>query len=214
MLSSQIDFSKIVFSDESRFCLGPDNSWVHVKRGCWNQSVMKEKKKIEQGAMFFEAISSCLKSTLVRCSTGVNSQEYLKNLEDSGIIESMNQRYGFKKWFFMQDGAPAHKSSKSVNILETKLLILPGWPPNSPDLNPIEIIWSVIKRTLQKQKITIDLLESKVCEIWNNIPMNVITKLVNSFRSRLELCLKIGENQLVNIYHHTKINQMRMTLLI
>ena len=38
MLTENIDSRKIIFTDESRFCVGPDNNWRHIKRGCWNET--------------------------------------------------------------------------------------------------------------------------------------------------------------------------------
>src|SRR6218665_2470243 len=46
---------------------------------------------------------------------------------------------------FQQDGAPAHRARETVELLkkETSDFIPPNlWPPNSPDLNPVDYkIW-------------------------------------------------------------------------
>lgn len=192
MLESNIDFDRIVFSDESRFCLGPDNCWVHIKKGNWNKTVIKSTSKFNNGMMFFGCISMGFKSSFVRCSNSINSEEYITNIEKSDIVNLMNNKYGEKKWFFMQDGAPCHTSANTILNLQEKLIILPGWPPNSPDLNPIEMLWSIIKRTLHKNPLIPGDLEDKILEIWNSIPQEVIDKLCQSFKNRLVLCLEIG----------------------
>ena len=68
------------------------------------------------------------------------------------------------------------------------------WPPNSPNLSPIEHIWSYIKQKLSDNNeiTTRNQLEDTIRQIWNNISMDYINKLVLSFKNRLEMCQQIG----------------------
>src|ERR1043165_5089935 len=58
---------------------------------------------------------------------------------------------------FQQDGAPAHRACETVELLtkETPDFIPPNlWPPNSPDLNPVDYkIWGLMQEKVYRTKI-------------------------------------------------------------
>ena len=65
------------------------------------------------------------------------------------------------------------------------------WPPYSAELNPIENMWAIIKKRLQKQVFTRENSEQKVwkevwTETWEEIDAETVRHLYNSFQGRLE----------------------------
>ena len=54
---------------------------------------------------------------------------------------------------FQHDGAPCHRYASTVKYLEEKAVrMLPNWPPQSPDLNINENIWSIYYERGVKEK--------------------------------------------------------------
>ena len=53
---------------------------------------------------------------------------------------------------FMDNSAPCHKAKKVTRFLDQQQINDLEWPGNSPDLNPIEICWQKMKKTMSKKK--------------------------------------------------------------
>ena len=182
----------IVFSDESRFELGPDCQWRSIKRGAWNSSCFVERRKHPQGCMIWGAIGLKWRSQLMKCSNSVNAAEYIAILENSGLITELEELHGCGGWTFQQDGAPCHSSRATRDFLDSRSVrILPGWPPNSPDLNPIEMLWGVIKRRVRGVPAGANIFET-LKATWKVIEEKTIDKMVTSFFDRCRLVLRLN----------------------
>ena len=196
VLQNQAKIPNLIFSDESRFEIGPDNTRRRIKRGVLNPTCFAPRNKYSKGVMVWGAIGPRYKSILVRCSKGEDSSEYLEILGKSRMLSDLDTRFGRSGWTFVQDGAPCHQSREALSWLaDHHVVVAPGWPPNSPDLNPIEMIWGVMKRTLRQLEPNEHDLFSQVEAIWDAIALDSIDKLVSSFIGRCQQVLDVrGES--------------------
>ena len=187
------EVKNLLFTDESRFQKGPDNRWRRIKRGVVNDACFDAKVKFPDSIMMWGGIAMNYRTPLVRCSNGVTSDEYIRILDSSGFINEMNSMHGQGNWKLLQDGASCHTSEKVLSFLESRhVCVVAGWPPNSPDLNPIEMVWGVMKRRLGDRWKDVDDLGSLLIETWNDLHKETFNNLVDSFMFRCELVLRLG----------------------
>ncbi|MGL6119347.1 MAG: transposase [Fusobacteriaceae bacterium] len=107
-------------------------------------------------------------------------------LHESVEILNMND-----KFVFQQDNAPCHTSKYTKEFFDENEVDVLFWPSQSPDLNPIENLWSYIERKLTKKVLkTKTKLIEEIKEIWNNIPLSYVRNLYQSIPNRLELILR------------------------
>ena len=65
-----------------------------------------------------------------------------------------------------------------------------SWPSMSPDLNPIEHFWGILKRKVEECKVwNICQLRGVVMEEWKSIPVAICEDLVNSMPRRVKAVL-------------------------
>ena len=92
--------------------------------------------------------------------------------------------------FFQQDNAPPHTSQEIKKNFQN-IKSLKFWPLNSPEISPIEKVWSFVLRKLEGKNIKdLDSLKKEVLYIWNRIPICYCEKIINKFNSDIKKILK------------------------
>jgi len=65
------------------------------------------------------------------------------------------------------------------------------WPPQSADLNPIENLWAILKRDIQKkQPKNVSELDKFVQEAWEGINLQYLINLVESMPTRIKMAIE------------------------
>ena len=98
----------------------------------------------------------------------------------------------YKCSVFMQDGAPCHRAKIVTQFLKAQTINILDWPGNSPDLNPIENLWTILKNKVsERQPTNAKMLEQAIKEVWvRDISSAYCQNLVESMPRRLEAVIK------------------------
>ncbi len=86
-----------------------------------------------------------------------------------------------------------HNHPKHTAKMTTALLLkgkVMEWPSMSPDLNPIEHMWGILKRKVEKHHMSnIQQLCDVIMEEWKRMPETTCAALVNSMPKRIKAVL-------------------------
>lgn len=105
--------------------------------------------------------------------------------------------HGVTSWLVQQDNDPSHKvgSLRALDkwrrsVHDCRVGVLPGYPPNSPDLNPVENLWALVDAKMQALgcKTFTEFQENLVYSI-QHIPKEVLSHMYQGMRKRLQECI-------------------------
>ncbi|XP_078133330.1 lipid droplet-associated hydrolase isoform X3 [Sander vitreus] len=120
-------------------CAGPR---VWRKRGeAQNPRCLKSSVKFPQSVMVWGAMSSAGVGPLCFLRSRVNAAVYQEVLEHF-MLPAADQLYGDADFIFQQDLAPAHSAKATSTWFKDHGIPVLNGPANSPDLNPIENLWT------------------------------------------------------------------------
>ncbi|KAL4469136.1 hypothetical protein ABPG72_005906 [Tetrahymena utriculariae] len=137
-----------IYSDESWLYFKDQNKsfkWVNenvnMQKGC------KTKERWPQKCMVWGAIHKDGAISLKFVEGNLNSAKYYE------ILLKFYLKYGQHYAFtcFQQDNAPAHSSEQIRDFFKSYEIKQLPWASQSPDINPIERVWSLLKYKLSKQ---------------------------------------------------------------
>ncbi|UYV80911.1 Transposase [Cordylochernes scorpioides] len=186
------EWHRVVFSDESRFCLSSDSRRVRVwrRRGeRSNPAAIVERPTVRQrGIMVWGAIAYDSRSPLLRIQGTMTAQRYVDD-----VLRPVTLPYlqGVPNALYQQANARPHTARISQQALQD-VQMLP-WPPYSPDLSPIEHVWDIIGRRLHAlpQPRSEDELWQMVEREWRAIPQDAIRTLIDSLPRRVAACIAV-----------------------
>ncbi len=172
-------WSKVLFSDESKFCISFGNQGPRVWRKggeAHSISYLKSSVKFPQSVMIWGAMSSA----------GVGP--VYRYILEHFMLPSADQLFKDADFIFQQDLAPVHTAKSTKSWLNDHGVGVLDWTANSPDLNPIE---NLVKRKMRnKRPKNADELKAAVKETWASIPPQQCHKLITSMPRRIEAVIK------------------------
>ncbi|KAI4904033.1 hypothetical protein NFI96_010231 [Prochilodus magdalenae] len=98
--------------------------------------------------MVWGAMSSAGVGPLCFLRSEVNAAVYQK-VPEHFMLPAADQLYGDADFIFQQDLAPAHSAKATSTWFRDHGIPVLNWPTNSPDRNPIENVWCIVKRKMR-----------------------------------------------------------------
>ncbi len=138
--STITQWSKVLFSDESKFCISFGNQSPRVWRKggeAHSPSFLKSSVKFPQSVMIWDAMSSAGVGPLCFLKTNVTAPIY-QEIVEYFMLPSADQLFKDADFIFQQNLAPAHSAKSTKSWLIDHGVCVLDCTANSPDLNPIE----------------------------------------------------------------------------
>lgn len=181
------DWDTVIFSDEVHFCLGHHGQvWVQRPPGkAYDPQYCKPAEK----ELYKITLWGCF------CSKGIgagrifigelNKQLYCDILAHN-LMPTYKLFYPSGVWRYVQDNASPHYNSEVNTWMHNHGIHVIEFPPRSPDLNPIENIWHILKwRVEHRNPRTAEEFEQIIGEEYEAIEQQTCVRLAHSMHARL-----------------------------
>ena len=113
---------------------------------------------------------------------GIMNKEQYHSILVRHAIPSGNRLFR-GMWVFQQDNDPKHTSNLCKKYLQGKAeagnFAIMEWPPQSPDISPIELLWDEVDRQVQEKRPScLEQLVQVVKTTWHELSEDVLDKLL------------------------------------
>lgn len=190
----KVDWNNVIFMDEKRFKFdGPDNFGTWMKP---DEAVSRNKRQMGGGGVMVQAcIGSDGYLRVVRVNGTIDGQHYREIL--SNVCAYLKNRYPV--FTVAQDNATPHTCKIVQNWIRENSILSLKWPPYSPDLNLIEVVFKMISDNVydgpqfsKNDDLWIAIVSA--VETINSEKKHVIKNMYEAYEDRLFWVLENGGN--------------------
>ncbi len=153
-----------------------------IMRNTADLAMVQKTIKFPQSVMIWAAMSSAGVGPLCFIKSRVNAAIYQEILEHF-MLPSAEKLYGDADLIFQQDLAPAHTAKGTKSWFNDHGVTVLDWPANSPDLNPIENLWGIVRDTRPNNA---DDMKTAIKAAWAFITPEQCHRLIVSMQRRID----------------------------
>ena len=179
-------FTTTVFVDESVFQVGrPYYSWG--KKG---DPIPLETRSFPPTVSVWGSISMLGKVSLTFYEGTLDAYDY-QTLLRNHLYRQANQLWGEGVWIMLQDGATCHTAGSTIRAISNHAGDIIDWPAASPDLNPMENVWSILKdRVAKRNPQTKEDLKNFIRQEWRNLDNDEVITIAESMPDRVLMLIE------------------------
>ena len=191
---TETDWKHVVWSDETKINLfGSDGiHWCYKRKDTQlkPQHVQQTVKHGGGSVMVWSCITWSGVGFLVFIDGNMDKQLYKTILQEDLLRTLEDYHLNQKDVVFVHDNDPKHKSMLVTDWLKNQEFETMVWPAQSPDLNPIENVWSLLKRRIysnyDKPPTSIKELKERITETWYAITPEEVRPYLLSVNKRCQ----------------------------
>ena len=205
IIKNEIDYKKIFFTDEKRFIMNfvPNKQTNQIRLSKLTQRKLKQNNQ-EVEKLLTVPVEKHPKGVMVAGGVsyyGVGKLNFIVGAMDSCAYRQTLINYKKDIEFyksmgvdliFQQDNCPSHVSAEIKQILKD-MYKLDFWPPNSPDLSPIESVWAEVQAKLEGYNFkNMDDFRKKIVYEWNRVPSDYCQRICDKFIDDIKQIYQFG----------------------
>lgn len=185
------EWDAMIFSDEVHFCLGHHGQvWVQRPPGA---AYDPQYCKPPDEARYKVTLWGCFCSKGIgagRIFEGELNKQLYRDILEHNFKQTYQHFYPHQLFRFLQDNASPHYNPEVNTWMHNHGIHILEFPPRSPDLNPIENLWHVLKwRVEHRNPSTAEELELHLREEYEAVSEEECRTLARSMHDRLLQCI-------------------------
>ena len=183
-------WSRVLFSDEATFEIDSTDRRLRCYRRTGERydddKVQTVQNRGYGTVMVWGGVVGLNRTPLVRLNGRLRSGDYIDQILEEYVVPLFHHGV-VPVDIFMHDNAPPHRANVTKQFLVDENVPTMDWPAVSPDMNPIENVWSHMKRQLKKRNFpqNPDALFATLSDIWDELTEDYIQNLTQLMRRRV-----------------------------